>query len=110
MARRWSDRASWTLEERLPHLFREIEERIVMTKEAVEVQRIESEQVSEQARAFAEVQRLRSYISAMETAYGEHEETAPWLAWALQPHLPNGWSADGPHEGRWRFPTLDQRY
>jgi hypothetical protein len=168
---RWSDRASWMLEERLPHLFREIEERIVMAKEAVEVQRIEreraaerarleaeererkwlvlmdhakerlveehrAEQLNEQARAFAEVQRLRSYISAMAAAYGDREETAPWLAWAhryvdqrdplrkppampqapeatpeaLQPHMPSGWSADGPHEDTWRFPAVRQRY
>jgi len=142
-----------------------------MAKEAIEVQRIESEraaerarleaaererkwlvlidhtrerlaeehraeQLSEQARAFAEVQRLRNYISAMQAAYGDHEETVPWLAWAhryvehrdplgkppvmpqapeatpeaLQPHMPSGWSADGRHECTRRFPALHQRY
>jgi hypothetical protein len=157
---RWSDRASWMLEERLPHLFREIEERIVIAAQAAEVKRVEAERAAERARlaaeerertwqalmgeakarlveehnaqqlhkeagAFAETRLLRSYVEAMRTAYGEHEETAPWLAWAqsyvgkrdplakppvtprapeatpeaLQPHLPAGWSAEGPHEG-----------
>lgn len=158
--RRWGDRASWMLEERLPQLFREIEERIVIAKEAAEVQRVEAEraaqrarvaaeererkwlvlmdrakeklveehraeQLAEQATAFGEIQRLRSYIQAIEAAYGDHEETAPWLAWAqsyieqrdplgkppvmprapeataeaLQAHLPDGWSADGTPRG-----------
>jgi len=168
---RWGDRASWMLEERLPHLFREIEERIVIAKEATEVQRIEAEraaerarlaaeerernwlvlmdqakqklveahrakQLREQASAFAEIQGLRSYVEAMEAAYGDHEETAPWLAWAqsyidqrdplgkppvmprapeatpeaLQAHLPSGWSADGPREGTRHSPAPHQRY
>ena len=162
--RRWGDRASWTLEERLPHLFREIEERIVIAKEATEIRRVEAEraaerarlaaeererkwlvlldqakdrlveehrakQLGEQARAFADVQQLRGYIDAMRAAYGDHEETGPWLAWAqsyvdqrdplreppvmprapeatheaLQPHLPAGWSAEGPHEASHRY-------
>ncbi len=169
--RRWGDRASWMLEERLPHLFREIEERIVIAKESAEVARIEAERAAErarlaaeererkwlvlmdqarerlveqhraehlgeQARAFAEIRRLRSYVEAMEAAYGDHEETASWLAWAqsyldqrdplgqppvmprppeatpeaLQPHLPAGWSAEGPHEGTRRFPGSHQNY
>jgi hypothetical protein len=168
---RWGDRASWTLEERLPHLFREIEERIVIAKEATEIQRVEAERAAErarlaaeerernwlvlieqakhqlveqhrakhlreQARAFEEVQQLRSYIEAIRAAYGEHEETAPWLAWAqsyvdqrdplgeppvmprapeatpeaLQPHLPAGWSAEGPHEGPHRFSGYGPRH
>ncbi len=168
---RWGDRSSWTLEERLPHLFREIEERIVLAKEAAEVQRIEAEEDAERARraaeererqwlvhmeqakerlveehraewlggqasAYAEIQRLRSYIEATAAAYGEHEETAQWLVWAqnyvkqrdplgkppvmprvpeatpeaLQPHLPSGWSADGPHEGPRRHPGYGRQY
>ncbi len=99
------------------------------------VEKHRAEQLGEQARAFAESQRLRSYIEAMETAYGDHEETATWLAWAqsyvdqrdplgkppvlprspdatpeaLQPHLPAGWNAEGPHEGPRRFPAPHQR-
>jgi len=169
---RWGDRRRWTLEERLPHLFREIEERIVLAAQAVEVERIEAEraaararlaaeererqwrllmskaterlvednraqQLKEQASAFAETQRLRSYLEAMEAAYGDHEETAPWLVWAqsyverrdplmkppgmppapnataqaLQAYLPSGWSAEGPHEGTVRrFPVHRPRY
>lgn len=162
---RWSDPASWMLEERLPHLFREIEERIVIAAQAAEVQRIEAERAAERARlaaeeqertwqaligeaktrllaqhyaqqlkkeagAFAETRLLRRYVEAMRAAYGDHKETAPWLAWAqsyvherdplakppvvpqapeatpeaLQPHLPAGWSAQGPHEDPLRFP------
>jgi hypothetical protein len=168
---RWGDRASWTLEARLPHVFREIEERIVIAKETAEIQRVEAERAAErarlaaeererqwlvlmdqakdrlveehrakhlgeQARAFAEVQELRGYIEAVRSAYDPHEETGSWLAWArsyidqrdplreppvmppapeatpeaLQPHLPEGWSAEGPHEGPRRFPVRGRRY
>jgi hypothetical protein len=51
---RWADRHSWTLEERLPHLFREIEERVVEAAYAEEQERIEAERVAEAARRAAE--------------------------------------------------------
>jgi hypothetical protein len=163
---RWADRKSWTLEERLPHLFREIDERIAAADYAAEKERIAAEKAAAAARQAAEerertwhvlirqaeerlieahrgvclreqgaawhaAESLRRYCDAMETAYGDRPETAEWLAWArayisrldplneppvmpkapeatpeaLQPHLPDGWSAKGPeHElgSRWR--------
>jgi hypothetical protein len=163
--RRWADRQSWTLEERLPHLFREIEERIVEAKQVAEDERIAAAEAAERARIETEerarrwqtlideasrklteqqrAERLRSqatawreaellgrYCEAMAAAYGDRSQTRPWLAWvrsfisqldplaqtptmpapsepspeALQPFLPDGWSAHGPEEGsvgRW---------
>jgi hypothetical protein len=154
---RWADRQSWTLEERLPHLFREIQERIVEAERVAEERRIAAEKAAEAARreaqererqwhvlmdrarerlleahraahlraqtdAWQEATRLRSYCDALEAAYGEHPDSAPWLTWArqhadhldpltdpptmpeppeatseaLQEHLPPGWSAYGP--------------
>jgi hypothetical protein len=51
---RWADRNAWTLEERLPHLFREIEERVVEAAYAAEQERIEAERAAEVARRTAE--------------------------------------------------------
>ena len=51
---RWADRASWVLEERLPHLFREIEERIAEAEYTAERERIEAEKAAEAARRAAE--------------------------------------------------------
>ncbi|MGZ4358014.1 MAG: hypothetical protein ACXVRU_14520 [Gaiellaceae bacterium] len=154
---RWADRQSWTLEERLPHFFREIEGRIVAADRAEEERRIAAEKAAEAARlaaeererqwhtliaqaqeqliesnriaqlhaeeaAWREAGRLRLYCNAMEAEHGDRPETAEWLAWArryvaqldplnaapkmpeppeptaeaLQPHLPQGWSAEGP--------------
>lgn len=56
---RWSDRQSWTLEERLPHLFREIEERIVEAKRVAEEQRIAAEKRAEAERREAEERERR---------------------------------------------------
>jgi hypothetical protein len=53
---------------------REAKERLVEEHRA--------EQLREQASAFAETQRLRSYLEAMEAPYGDRDETALWLAWA----------------------------
>lgn len=157
---RWGDRQSWRLEERLPHLFREIEERIVEAGHAAERAQIAAEKAAEAARQAAEerertwhvlmrqaeerlveahraaqlraqadawhqAESLRRYCDAVDAAYGDRHETAEWLTWArthilsldpltepptmpaapeaspdaLQPHLPEGWSARGPEYG-----------
>jgi hypothetical protein len=51
---RFADRQSWTLETRLPHLFREVEERIVELQHYDEAQRTQREREAEQARLAAE--------------------------------------------------------
>lgn len=157
MLSRWSDRTSWTLEQRLPHLFREIEERVAEAEYAAEQERLAAEKAAEAAKRAAEERErtwqvlmrqaeerlieshraaclreqsdawsraeiLRRYCDAMETAYGDKPETSEWLGWAkayisrldpltevpampaspdanpeaLQRHLPDGWSAEGP--------------
>jgi hypothetical protein len=154
---RWGDRQSWTLEERLPHVFREVEERIVEAARVAEEQRIAAEKAAEAAKreaeererqwhmlmerarerlledhrakqlrneagAWQDADRLRRYCDAVDTDYGSRSDTAEWLAWArgyvaqidplnkpptmpepfeatpeaLQPYLPDGWSAHGP--------------
>jgi hypothetical protein len=83
-----------------------------------------------QEQAWREAERLRKYCDAMEAAYGGHSESAEWIAWArdfasrldplserpsmpeapeetpeaLQEHLPEGWSVDGPEYGRPHIP------
>jgi hypothetical protein len=52
--RTWSDRQSWSLEERLPHLFRELEERVVEARRSVERARILVEEAAERRRLDAE--------------------------------------------------------
>jgi hypothetical protein len=56
---RWADRQSWTLEERLPHLFREIEERIIEANYAIEQRRIAAERAEEAARRAADERERR---------------------------------------------------
>lgn len=51
---RWADRQSWTLDERLPHLFREIEERIRLARHHEIERRIAAEQTAKRARREAE--------------------------------------------------------
>lgn len=51
---RWADRQSWTLEERLPHLFREIEERVVEADRVAEERRIAAANAAEAAARQAE--------------------------------------------------------
>lgn len=46
----WGDRASWQLEERLGHVFREMEERIVKADRVEEEERIEAERRAEEER------------------------------------------------------------
>lgn len=64
---RWGDRTSWKLEERLPHVFREIEERIVKADRVAEEERIAAEKRAEEARRAAE-ERERQWHSLMEQA------------------------------------------
>jgi hypothetical protein len=59
---RWADRQSWTLEERLPHLFREIEERIIEAKRVAEEQRIAAEKRAEAERREAEERERRWHV------------------------------------------------
>jgi hypothetical protein len=65
--RRWGDRASWRLEDRLSHLFREIQERIVEAERIAEEDRIKAEQAAEAARIEAE-QREKKWNELMERA------------------------------------------
>jgi hypothetical protein len=156
---RWADGKRWTVEERLPHLFREIEERIADALQAAQDKRIAGEGAAEAARREAEERerqwnllmeqarerlvvasratRLRAELGAWQEADAIHrycdaieerhcgEDPSEWVAWcrsyaerldplsdpplmpippdptpeALQPHLPTGWSAHGPHHG-----------
>jgi len=59
---RWADRQSWTLEERLPHLFREIEERIVEADYAIEQRRIAAEKADTAARLAVEERERRWHV------------------------------------------------
>jgi hypothetical protein len=52
--RRWGDRASWGLEDRLSHLFREIQERIAEADQIAEEERVKAEKAAEAARIEAE--------------------------------------------------------
>jgi hypothetical protein len=56
---RFVDRQSWTLEERLPHLFREIEERIIAAEHEAEDRRIAAQKAAEVAEREAEERRRR---------------------------------------------------
>lgn len=56
---RFADRQSWTLEERLPYLFREIEERILEAQYAAEDRRLAAERAAEIARREAEERTCR---------------------------------------------------
>lgn len=157
---RWADRQAWTLEERLPQVFRELEERIAEAARFAEQQWIAAEKAAEEAKRAAEererrwhvlmaearerlaesnraadlrtqadawqtAENLRRYCDAVEAARGHRVETAEWLEWArayvgwldplseppalseppeatpdaLQQHLPDGWSAQGPEYG-----------
>ena len=170
--RHWSDRASWTLEERIPDLFRELAERVEEGRRHDEEKRIANQGAAEEARRVAEerqrrwqiamerardaliesdramaLQRqaeawhtatlLRRYCDAVQANYGDRAETVDWLRWArsyittidplrepprtpdppdptpeaLAPHLPKGFSANGPpvstYSPRGRWPALD---
>jgi hypothetical protein len=64
---RWGDRTSWKLEERLSHVFREIEERVVKADRVAEEERVASEKRAEEAQRAAE-ERERQWHSLMEQA------------------------------------------
>jgi hypothetical protein len=65
--RRWGGRASWQLEDRLSHLFREIQERIAEAERIAEEERIEAERAAEAVRIEAE-QREKTWNELMERA------------------------------------------
>jgi hypothetical protein len=71
---RWGDRKSWVLEERLPHLFREIEERVAKADRVAEEERIAAEKAAEEARRAAE-ERERKWHALMEEARRRLVET-----------------------------------
>lgn len=71
---RWGDRTSWKLEERLPHLFREIEERVVKADRVAEEERIAAERAAEEARRAAE-ERERQWHLLMDQARERLVET-----------------------------------
>lgn len=64
---RWGDRQSWTLDERLPHLFQEIELRIVLAERFAMRQRIAAERAAEE-RQRAKEERERRWRELMEHA------------------------------------------
>jgi hypothetical protein len=70
----WSDRQSWILEDRLPHLFREIEERIAEADRFAEKERIAAEKAAEAARREAE-ERERQWKVLMDDAKHRLVET-----------------------------------
>ena len=63
----FGDRQSWTLESRLPHLFKEIDERIIELRAHDEARRIKAEQEAEAAR-IAAVERERQWHVLMRQA------------------------------------------
>jgi hypothetical protein len=65
---RWADRKAWTLEERLAHVFREIEERTVELERVNEERRLAQEKAAEEARREAEM-RERDWHVLMEEAH-----------------------------------------
>ena len=103
---RWSDRKSWTVEEKLPELLREIEVRsaehrhrlLEAARQAAERQRaweaaieVARERHAEQHRVEAlrdevdrwhQAERIRAYCNAAASAYYDSADTAAWLEWA----------------------------
>ncbi len=85
--RRWADRQSWSLDDRLPHLFREIEERVGEADRAAEQRRMAAEQRAEAQRREAE-ERERRWNQHMDQARHRLVETH----WATQLHAQaNAW-------------------
>jgi hypothetical protein len=73
---RWGDRQSWSLEDRLPHLFREIDERIV-----------EAEHIAEDERVAAEERRIAAQREAEERERTWHRLMAEARERFLEDHL-----------------------
>lgn len=64
---RWSDRQSWTLEQRLPHLFQEIQHRVVLAERFAIRQRLAAERAAE-AQRHAQHQREQRWHELTEQA------------------------------------------
>jgi hypothetical protein len=101
----WGDRRSWTLEEKLPDILREIEVRAVEDDHRAEEQRQKEEERQRQwglamerakaryiesyrakalrahAVAWQEANELRAYLAALEEAHGDDPEAAEWIKW-----------------------------
>ena len=101
----WADRRSWTLEDKLPELLQELEVRAAEDdQEAIERQRKAEERqrqwelamdvakqrflehhrakvLQAQVGAWQEALRIRSYLAALEERYGDHPDSAEWIAW-----------------------------
>jgi len=102
----FSDRTRWTLEDKLPNMFRELELRAteadVAAREAerraderqqrweLEIARareqlLESKRVNtlhEQTRSWLDARSIRGYIAALEEAQGTRPEAQEWIHWA----------------------------
>jgi hypothetical protein len=59
---RWSDRQAWRLEDRLPHLFREITERVIEAKRIAAERRIAAENAAAAAKRAAEEQERQWHL------------------------------------------------
>jgi len=101
----WGDRRSWTLEEKLPDLLREIEVRAVEDDYRAEEEHRKAEErqrdwelAMEQAKAryidsyraaalrsqvvaWREANELRAYLTCLEETHGEKPEAAEWIDW-----------------------------
>jgi hypothetical protein len=102
----WADRKSWTLEEKLGELLRELEIRAAeddhrqaererqaeerrgrweaamqgARRSFIEAQRAQA--LRNQAAAWEEARALRTYLDALEDRYSEARESAEWIVWA----------------------------
>lgn len=89
----FADRQSWTLEERLPHLFREIEERIVEADYAIEERRIAAVKAEEARQRAAEERERRWHVLMAEAeerlieAHRAEKLRAEAEAWLLSQSL-----------------------
>lgn len=59
---RWGDRSSWTLESRLPYVFREIEERVAKADRVAEEERVAAEKAAEEAKRAAEARERQWHV------------------------------------------------
>jgi hypothetical protein len=106
----FADRKSWTLESKLPELFRELEIRAVEDEQqAIEARRRAEERkrqwelamqrakdryaeafraraLQAQVGAWHEAKRATAYLEALEEAYGDQPEAAEWITW-IRSHL-----------------------